>query len=169
MKLLNKLKKIFTGQKKSPLTWLQKSDMEFWEVHKGDFPSLQDPPPEVLDAVWFMGSNSTPVQGVIIEEKSKKGKLGWLLQYGPDNTHKWVSKDEPMFYNREDLLLYNIGVQWKEINRLLRGLESAGKNAGVVAEYTERRVTNCKNAIENFRSKMVFQTPENVAKGSSDG
>jgi hypothetical protein len=168
MKLLNKLKKIFTGQKKSPLTWLQKSDMEFWEVHKDDFPPMQDTV-EILDAVWFMGSNSTPIQGVIIEEKSKKGKLGWLLQYGADNTHKWVPRDEPMFYNREDLLLYNIGLQWKEINRLLRGLESAGKNAAVVQEYTERRVAGCKNAIENYRSKMVLMTPENVAKEPSDG
>lgn len=163
MNIIKFIRRLFHLTNPIELSDIAIADMDYYEKHKDMFPKRPELP-EINDIVWFLGKDRVAVKGVVTDHRIKHGKHGVVVRFGPRPTDgKFFAACEPLFYNREDLLMYSIGDCWREIARLWQNLAATDdKHETVLLDYTTRRVADCKRLIERFEAQLILRSPADL-------
>lgn len=163
MKLFNKIRLAWSKRQHKPveLTQEQLTDMRYYETH--EWPT---PPNDLVagESVWVLGKGRVPAKGVVAKlRKVYGGNPYWLIRYGENMNHSEIAHvGEPVFRNRQDLLLWYIGEAWRNIARLYGNLQHAVGDVQTVQEYTNNRVGLHKAEIKFLENQFVMQSPDEV-------
>ena len=66
---------------------------------------------------------------------------------------------DPVFGNREDLLMWHIGENWRQLGRLWKNVEQATQNADQLLQYANRRAKEYRAAINFLENQLVLRSP----------
>ena len=163
MNLLNKIRSYWEKRHTKPteLTPEQLADMEYYETH-----SWPIPPQDLVagESVWVLGKGRVPAQGTVAKlRKVYGGNPYWLIRYGENNQHSEIAHiGEPVFRNRDDLLLWYIGEAWRNISRLYKNLQAAVGDIKTVQEYTVNKISLYKAEIRFLENQFVMLSPDEV-------
>ena len=150
--LLNKLL-VWLHIRKVPLmefTPQMTADMQAYEANLKHWPEI---PANYNrgDTVWFIGKGKLPCKGFIDKIKMKHGRMKLFICYDEDPDKGLALKfGEPLFRTKRDLLMYQIGNDWKEVARLLKGLAKVPAKETNIRDYVLRRVNDYKGHIETL-------------------
>lgn len=163
MNLLKFFRRLFHITNPIKLSEIAEEDIKKYNQLKYKLIRLPEKP-EINDTVWFLGKDRTAVKGIVTERRIKHGRSGVVVRFGPKPTDgKFFAECEPLFFNREDLLMYSIGECWREIARLWMSLASADdKHEHVLMDYTERRVAECKRLINKYQAQLILRSPADL-------
>lgn len=163
MKIFDKLRHLVRLRGKTTVLFTQQqiSDMDYWARH------CWPTPPESFvagETVWFLDKGRIPMRGTVAKlRKVVTGNPYYVVRVGDDPSRsRTFHVGEPMFRNREDLLLYHIGEQWRTISRLYKNLEQATENVDHVQHYTSHRIQDCKTEIEFLENQLVLRSPDEL-------
>ena len=140
------------------LTQEQVDEMLYYDNHE-----WPEPPTEFVagDLVWFLGKGKVPCRGIITKlRKVDSGHPYYVIRNSDDPTKgRSFRVGDPVFGNREDLLMWHIGENWRQLGRLWKNVENATQNADQLFQYANRRAKEYRAAINFLENQLVLRSP----------
>lgn len=162
MHMIDKIRRLFSKR----YVCVELSEEQLEEMCHYDLHSWPKPPTEFAAGshVWFLGKGKIPCEGIITKlRKVDSGRPYYVIRYGEDASNgRAVHIGDPVFHNREDLLMWHIGENWRQLGRLWKNVQTAEQNADALLQYANRRAPEYRAAIRFLESQLVLRSPDEL-------